>query len=283
MPARRLRSRTSAPVERATRVAAVALVLVPFLCAALPGHAAARDAGMSAAPPPVRAEISIPYPNAAMYLHRGIYASFTGGGANSQVRDSAAGAPAWGDAVFQWQGEMGYFYTEWFSAGAGFRINAGAPSDSIQTVENRYFLVARLHRSWPRAAAFVGMRVGVDDVNFSLVPRDSLSLEERISESETGIGVAAGGGWKVTRHIGLTFGQRADLSFVRQTARGPSRSVNLLTQPGLALDLVRLHPPLGRNVKAFYLLSELQLGQSFSEFGPMTRQFAWITGLSIAF
>ena len=269
---------------RRHRTLALAFPLV-LACAALPVRAedARKEADTGEAPPPVRVEVSIPYPNAAMYLHRGIYASFTGGGANAQVRDTATGAPAWGSPVFQWQGEMGYFYTEWFSAGVGFRINAGAPSDSIQTVENRYFLVARLHRFWPRAAAFVGMRVGVDDVNFSLVPSDSLSLEERISESETGIGIAAGGGWKFSRYAGLTFGQRADLSLVRQTARGPSRSIVLLSQPGLALDMVRVFPDLGQNVKAFYLLTEWQLGQSLPEYGPTTRQFAWITGLSLAF
>lgn len=265
---------------RPHRAAARALLL---LCACLAARAAADDAPKSSAPPPVRAEISIPYPNAAMYLHRGIYASFTGGGANTQARDTLSGHVAWGSPVFQWQGEMGYYYTQWFSAGVGFRINAGAPTDSIQTVENRYFLVARLHHAWPKVAAFVGMRLGMDDVNFSLVPSDSITLEERISESQTGIGVAAGIGWKFSRYAGLTFGQRADLSLVRQTAHGPSRSINLLTQPGLALDLVRVFPSLGENVKALYLLTEWQFGQALHEYGPMTRQFAWITGVNVAF
>src|SRR6187402_1689256 len=66
-------------------------------------------------------EISIPYPNAGMYLYRGIYGSFAGGGFFAE--DSTQ--QGWEDALFQWQGEFSYFYTPWFSSGFGFKINAG--------------------------------------------------------------------------------------------------------------------------------------------------------------
>lgn len=232
---------------------------------------------------PTRVEISIPYPNAGMYMYRGIYASFAGGQSFSNGRDTATGRQEWLDPLFQWQGEIGYFYTEWFSGGMGFRINAGSPADSQQTVENRYFLMARFHKAWPRAAAHIGMRLGVDDVNFSIRSGDSLALQNSLSETNAGVGLSFGAGWKVSRYVGLTLGERMDVSLVRQSARSPHRGLNFLTQPGLALDLVRIRPSLGENVKALYLLTELQFEQTLPEVGPWTRQFAWITGLSLAF
>jgi hypothetical protein len=219
-------------------------------------------------------EVSIPYPNAAMYLYRGIYGSFAGGRSRNYEEE---------DALFQWQGEAGYYYTEWFSGGVGFRIIAGPASDVEQRVDNRYFLLTRFHMAWPRAAGYLGLRIGVDDVNFSLKPSDSLDLEERLSETNAGIGMAVGGGWKFSRLVGATMGQRMDVSLVRQNSSMPYRALNFITQPGLALDVLRLNPSLGKNVKGFYLLTELQFGQSLPERGKMTQQFSWITGLSMAF
>lgn len=227
-----------------------------------------------------RVEISIPYPNAGMYLYRGIYGSFAGG--RSREGDSAA-TRTWRDPLFQWQGEVGYFYTGWFSGGVGFRINAGAPSDSQQIVKNRYFLLTRVHKSWPRMAAYAGMNLGVDDVNFSLSSGDSTSLTRPFSETNAGLGFELGGGWKVTRQLGLTLGQRMDVSLVPQSADNPRRALNFMTQPGVAVDLVRIHPPLGTNVKALYVLGELQFGQTLTASGDWTRHVAWITGLSVAF
>lgn len=229
---------------------------------------------LASLPAPDRVEVSIPYPNAGMYMYRGIYASFAGGRSQNDAES---------DPVFQWQGEAQYFYTPWFSGGVGFRINAGAPSDEEQRVDNRYFLLAGFHKAWPRAAGYIGLRAGVDDVNFSLVPSDSLDFDDRLSETHAGLGLALGGGWKFSRLWGLTLGQRADVSLVRQNAKNPYRALNLMTQPGLAFDMVRLYPSIENNVKALYLLSELQFGQSLPEKGSTTQSFAWILGMSMAF
>jgi hypothetical protein len=231
-------------------------------------------------PAPDRVEISVPYPNAGMYLYRGIYGSFAGG--RSREADTSA-AKEWQGPLFQWQGEVGYFYTPWFSAGVGFRINAGSPSDSNLTVENRYFLTTRAHKAWPRIAGYVGMRFGVDDVNFSLRSEDTLDLGEPFRETNAAMGLEAGLGWKFSRYAGFTLGQRMDVSLVRQSADNPHRALNFMTQPGIAVDMVRVNPALGDHVKALYLLTEFQFGQSLPERGDWTRQFAWITGLSLAF
>jgi hypothetical protein len=256
-----------------------------FFLSALVLCAAPLKAG-AAAPPgsdPVghnAVEVSIPYPNAGIYLYRGIYGSFAGG--RSRDADTAA-TKEWQEPLFQWQGEVGYFYTDWFSGGIGFRINAGAPTDSQQIVKNRYFLITRVHKAWSRAAGYAGVTFGVDDVNFSLSPSDTGTLAEPFKQTNASLGFELGGGWKFSRHLGATLGQHIDVSLVRQSADNPHRAINFTTQPGVALDLVRVHPTLGTNVKALYLLTELQFGRTFSEVGDWRRQFAWITGLSVAF
>lgn len=266
-----------------------ALVLLAFAAfatgAVAPGSAdvvGARGVApeLSAPPPSRRVEISIPYPNASMYLYRGIYGSFAGG--RAREADTAA-AQTWQDPLFQWQGEVGYFYTEWFSGAVGFRINAGAPSDSQQTVENRYYVSTRFHKAGPRAAGYAGLRLGVDDVNFSLRTRDSTDLTRPFRETNAAVGLEAGGGWKFSRYAGFTLGQRLGVSLVRQSADNPHRGLTFVTQPGVAVDMVRVNPALGRHVKAFYLLTEFQFGQVLSETGGWHKQIAWITGLSIAF
>jgi hypothetical protein len=123
----------------------------------------------------------------------------------------------------------------------------------------------------------------VDDVNFSLISSDSAALTEPFRETNAGLGFEVGGGWKFSRLAGATMGQRMDVSLVRQSVDNPNRALNFTTQPGLAIDMVRVHPVLGTNVKAFYMLTELQFGQTLTEQGNWTRNFAWILGLSVAF
>jgi hypothetical protein len=223
-------------------------------------------------------EISIPYPNAGMYLYRGIYASFTGGGFYAQ--DSIG--TSWNDALFQWQGEVTYFYTDWFSAGFGFKINAGE-TETGQVVQNRYFLLGRFHKAWPKAAVFAGMNLGVDDVSVSLNSQDtSLPLTEPLAETNAAIGLEMGGGWKFSKYVGATLGQHVDVSLVKQS-QSDRRAITFHTQPGLALDLLRVAPSLRESVKGLYFLTEVQLGWLWLANGETRQDFAWITGLSMAF
>lgn len=250
-------------------------------------NAGVRIGGKSLAPGPLtapdRIEVSIPYPNAGMYLHRGIYGSFAGGRNYVQYEDTALTARPWQDALFQWQGEIGYYYTEWFSAGVGFRIVAGSPNDDQQTVKNRYYLLTRFHKAWPRSAMYLGARLGTDDVSFTLLNDDTTGVGGKLRESNISLGLTYGYGWKFSRYAGFTFGESVDESLVPQNPGSPHRTINFLSQPGLALDVVRVFPSLGEYVKAFYLLSEFQAGQSLSERGRWVQQYSWILGTSMGF
>ena len=228
---------------------------------------------------PQRVEVSIPYPNAGMYLYRGIYGSFAGG--RYQATDSAGPR----DPLFQWQGEVVYFYTDWFSSGMSYKINAGEPSDSSQEVKNRYILVARFHKAWPTAAVYTGFNLGVDDVTVSLTPStDTVSaLTEPLKETNASLGLEVGGGWKFSYYVGATLGQRMDVSLVRQNESDRNRALNFHTSPGLALDVLKLAPSLREQVKGLYWLAEVQFGQQLLESGTWRRDFAWITGVSLAF
>jgi hypothetical protein len=250
-----------------------------------PLHAAPdRDAppvraSLTRFPQTQRVEVSIPYPNAGMYLYRGIYGSFAGG--RYQTSDSAGLR----NALFQWQGEIIYFYTPWFSSGMSYKIQAGEPSDSSQEVKNRYTFVARFHKAWPTAAAYAGVTLGVDDVTVSLTPSTDTSnlLIQPLQETNASLGFEAGTGWKFSKYVGATLGQRLDISLVRQNESDRNRSLNFRTSPGLALDILKMAPDLRDEVKGLYALLEFQYGQQLLESGTWRQDFAWITGISLAF
>jgi hypothetical protein len=230
-------------------------------------------------PKPQRVEVSIPYPNAGMYLYRGIYGSFAGG--RYQATDSTGTR----DPLFQWQGEIVYFYTDWFSSGMSYKIIAGEPSDSAQEVKNRYTLVARFHNAWPTAAVYAGVNLGVDDVNISLTPSTDTvnALTQPLKETNAGLGLEVGGGWKFSKYVGATLGQRVDISLVRQNETDRNRALTFRTSPGVALDILKLAPSLREQVKGLYGLFEMQYGQQLLQNGNWRRDFAWITGVSLAF
>jgi|GEM_PF-1447544 len=259
--------------------AAVSGLALPVQAASVRSEVPVR-APLKLFPKTQRVEISIPYPNGGMYLYRGIYGSFAGG--RYQASDSAGLR----NALFQWQGEVMYFYTDWFSSGMAYKINAGQPSDSSQEVKNRYILVARFHKAWPTAAAFAGFNLGVDDVNISLSrrPNDSTNpLIRPLQETNASLGLELGGGWKFSRYVGATLGERMDISLVRQNESDRNRALNFKTSPGVALDLLKLAPSLREDVKGLYALAEFQYGQQLLESGTWRRDFAWITGISLAF
>lgn len=226
-----------------------------------------------------RVEVSIPYPNAGMYLYRGIYGSFAGG------RYQATDSTGLRDPLFQWQGEVVFFYTDWFSSGMSYKINAGEPSDSSQEVKNRYILVARFHKAWPTAAFYTGLNLGVDDVTVSLTPSTDSgnALSEPLKETNASIGLEAGTGWKFSHYVGATLGQRMDFSLIRQNESDRNRALSFRTSPGLALDVLKLAPSLREQVKGLYWLAEVQFGQQLLESGTWRHDYAWITGLSMAF
>jgi hypothetical protein len=235
--------------------------------------------------PPSRSqvEISIPYPNAGMYLYRGIYGSFAGGRFHETelVLDDTAGAEVWKDPIFQWQGEVSYFYTDWFSAGFGFKINSGE-TQGKQFVENRYFLLSRMHYAWRKAAVYGGLSLGVNDVSISLGAVDTGGFDEPLQATNAAIGLEAGGGWKFSKYVGATLGQRVDVSLAPNVISG-ERTISFHTQPGLALDMTKVTPSLRESVKALYILAETQFGQKLVDEGDWTQDFAWILGISLAF
>ncbi len=229
-------------------------------------------AGAAAAPE----AFSIPYPNGSMYLEHGIEGSFSGGWYHN-----------YGDTLglYQWQGAVEYYYTPWFSGGVGFKMNAGEPSDSTQTVLNRFFLIGRVHKAWNQAAVYTGAQFGFDNLNISLQsPSDSVGFfRAPLVETNASFAWEWGLGWKFSRFAGATLGQRIELSLVGQNIDNVEGSVNMRTLPGVAVDLLALFPPLRETVKAFYLFNEYQFGRLFLESGSHTRDFAWILGSNLAF
>jgi len=215
--------------------------------------------------------VTIPYPGGGIYMSRGIYTSMAGG----QYRNE--GDP---QGLYQWQGELGFFYTSWFSGGVSFKIIDGEPSDSSQQIEDRFFVFGRVHKSWPTVAAYLGGQVGINDLNVSLV-QDSGGLNTSLDNLNAGMELDFGLGWKFSRYVSATFGQSFEASFVGQGTDNLDGSVNFRTMPGLALDMLAVAPSLEKNVKACYISLESQFGQLILENKSKDRDFAWILGVSL--
>ncbi len=220
-------------------------------------------------------QLSIPMPGGAVYMSSGIYASLAGGKRRN-----------YGDTngLYQWQGEMGYFYTPWFSSGSDFKMIAGQPSDPVQVVKNRFFVFGRFHKSWSQVSAYAGAQVGMEDLNISLSPlKDSGDVQAPLRNINAGMGLELGLGWKFSRYVGLTLGQRLDASFVGEDTVNFEGSVNFRTAPGLALDILAMAPSMRSKVKALFVYSEAQFGQLALEDRSKKQDFAWVAGMTIAF
>ncbi len=229
---------------------------------------------MDATKKPAAPEIvSIPYPNGAIYLEYGITGAFSGGWYRNYGETQG---------LYQWQGEMGYFYRPWFEGGIGFKMNAGEPSDSSQKVRNRFFLIGRFHKAWTRLGGYAGLQLGVDNLNVSLSSLDSGNFRKPFQETNAGLGVEFGLAWKFSRYAGITLGHRFEFSFVGEKDSS-GNAVNFRIFPGLAFDLLPLLPSLRENVKAFYFFGELQFGRLILENVSNRRDMAWISGISLAF
>jgi hypothetical protein len=251
------------------------LRLAPAILAGLTGATAGTDSLPAVEKiAPLRYQSAIPYPNGALYLRRCIHGAFSGGRYRNYGEDQS---------LYQWQGEMGYFYTPWLSGGFGFKMNAGEPSDSTQKVKNRFFIIGRAHHSWKQAAGYFGAQIGLDDLNVSLTPlADSGNFREPLRETNAGLDLEFGLGWKFSRYVGATLGQRLELSLVGEE-QNPESAVNFRGMPGLALDMLPLFPGLRETVKAFHVFSELQVGRLIRENVSRRQDFAWVIGASLAF
>ena len=217
---------------------------------------------------------SVPYPNGAMYLSRGITGTFMGGKRGLTYDQN------W---LFQWQGELSYYYTSWFSGGVAFRIIAGEPNSVQQKIVNRYFAHVRFHKAWEKAAVYVGPQIGVGNIN---ILTDSLSEQtglEPIKNTKPTFSLDFGGGWKFSRYLGLMFGSNLEYSLVDEDKNGVTNSLNMHIAPGLALDVLSLAPSMRELVPALYVFAEPQTGFLLSEARGSRRDFAFVGGVGLAF
>ena len=247
------------------------LLLLPLLCGA--GELIGPIPETVQVPLQLEEPASIPYPGGGIYMSHGLYASLSGG----QYRNT--GDP---QNLYQWQGELGFFYTSWLSGGGGFKMIAGDPSSSSHLIQNHFFVFSRVHKSWSSVAAYLGAQVGVNDLNISLA-QDTGGINQSLANINAELELDFGLGWKFSRYVSATFGQSFETSFVGQDTSSLDGSVNFRSKPGLALDVLAIAPALRRNVKAFYVSLEGQFGQLVLENRSKSRDFSGIFGVSLGF
>jgi len=265
-----------------------AFLLLSVVGIALPAKAASiegpkGDAGEAPVEPRPRLPLdsirapetrSVPYPNGAIYLAHGITGAFMGG-KRGLSRDK--------NFLFQWQGDLSYFYTPWFSGGMAFRIVAGEPNSDRQKIINRYYAQGRFHKSWENAAVYVGPQIGVGNIN---ILTDSIAKQhglEPIKNTKPTLALDFGGGWKFSRFVGLTFGSNLEYSLAAEDQSGVTNSFNMHVVPGLALDVLTLTPHLRKLVPAFYAYMESQTGFLLSTGSGNRMEYAFVGGLGLAF
>jgi len=246
----------------------------------------------------VRDHRTIPYPNGALYLSRGIAGSFAGGTNSNPGEDQN---------LYQWQGELGYYYKPWFSGGLGFRIIAGEPSDSKQRITNRYFLLTRFHLAWSRLALYAGPQIGVDNLNVLVKKSNSDSLKtvnpletnnDPFTSTNASVGLELGAGSKplglIVRSLGLTapswsdalgltFGNRLEYSLVGERNYGSDQSFNVRLLFGTSLDLLTFLPSLRPSVRGLWWFVEYQRSYLILQKVSLRDETALISGVSLAF
>lgn len=223
---------------------------------------------------------SIPYPNGAIYVNRGLTASFLGG--KHQNLGEA-------QSLFQWQGELGYFYTPNFSGGVAFRITAGEPSNTEQKIRNRYFVEGRFHKAWSTTAFYIGPQIGLDNLNILNDRADTAALKgtltkaipASINPTNASLGLDMGAGWKFSRWVGATLGTTFEYSLVSE--EGTANSLNLHINPGFAVDILSFSDSLRNLVPAMYLVVEFQGGYLLFEKNQYRTDRAAILGISLVF
>jgi hypothetical protein len=217
---------------------------------------------------------SIAYPNGALYMSRGLTGAFLGGKHKNLGEDQS---------LYQWQGELGYYYTPYFSGGVGFKITAGEPSNLAQKIFNRYFLNVRLHKAWDKVALYSGLQVGMGNLNILTgSPSDSL-IQAPIKNTKPTLGLDLGGGWKFNKYLGFTLGNNLEYSLVDEEGVGVSNALNIHVNPGLALDLLAFTDSLHELVPALYFYIEFQRGILIFEKKDKREDQAGVMGLGLAF
>ena len=229
---------------------------------------------------PAAEVVSVPYPNGLIYLEKGLSGAFLGGKHRN-----------FGDkrSIFQWQGDLSYFYTPHFSAGVSFKITAGEPSDTTAKIVNRYFVQCRLHQSYKNFAIYIGPQLGMENLNIikgnipdSLSPRAIKNPIQPISpDTKPSVGLDFGLGYKLCPWFGLTYGNTLEFSFVGEN--GEENTLNLHFNPGIAVDVLSFAKSLRKLVNAMYIIVELQNGMLLNEATGHQRDRSIIGGIDLAF
>lgn len=253
-----------------------ALIILFSLCA---GVDAAEKAGPAkriqdlGGPEPVKVK-SIPYPNGAVHLNRGLSGAFLGGRHRNLGEDQS---------LYQWQGEFSYFYKPWFSGGLGFKITAGEPDTAAQKIFNRYFLFGRFHKTWDDVAIYVGPQLGVGNLNILTdSPKDSL-IAKPIGNTKPTISLNMGAGWKLSRWGGITLGSNLEYSLVDEEGVGITNALNQHISPGIAIDILSFADEWRELVSACYVNVEFQFGFLIFERSGHREDQAAIIGVGLAF
>jgi hypothetical protein len=220
---------------------------------------------------------SVPYPNGAIYLSRGITGTFMGG---KRILSEET------QYSFQWQGELSYFYSAALSGGLGFRIVAGEPNTDKQKIVNRYFIHLRYHLAWEKVALYAGPQIGLGNFNVkldSLTAFKGLDSLKALEETKPTVALDFGGGWKFSRQFGMTLGSNLEYSMVDEDRPGVNNSLNMHVFPGLSWDILSLAGSLRALVPAFYVHAESQIGFLLSEATGPKSDIAYMLGLGLAF
>lgn len=229
---------------------------------------------------------SIPYPNGALYMNQGLNGAFMGGKHRNKGEDQS---------LFQWQGELGYFYTPYISGGVGFRITAGEPLDNnqakAQKIFNRYFIHLRFHQAWDNIALYVGPQLGLGNLNIlkdSTGDSTKTSIKnvpfiKKITNTKPTLSLDGGGGWKFSRYVGATLGGNLEYSLVDEEGVGTTNALNLHLNPGLSLDILSFTDTLRELVPAFYLNVEFQFGFLIFEKSGHRQDQTAVMGIGLAF
>ncbi|MDB5049304.1 MAG: hypothetical protein JWO30_2375 [Fibrobacteres bacterium] len=224
---------------------------------------------------------AIPYPNGALYLNRGISGAFMGGKHRNLGEKSS---------LYQWQGELGYFYKPWLSGGLGFKITAGEPSSAEQKIFNRYFIQVRFHKTWEKMSLYVGPQLGMGNLNLlsdSSADSTKSPLENtgpiKIGNTKPTLGLELGGGWMFNKYVGFTLGNHLEYSLVDEEGVGVTNALNLHINPGLAIDILAFTETLRDLIPAMFVNIEFQSGFLIFEKSGHRQDQAGVLGIGLAF